>query len=42
VFLVALSAFGRTPRPDEAHATSIVRKLWEPPQAVPTGAVLEK
>jgi hypothetical protein len=30
VFLVALSAYGRKPRPAEAQATTTVRELWEP------------
>jgi hypothetical protein len=29
-FLLALSSYGRKPRPDEAHATDIVRRLWDP------------
>ena len=30
VFLLGLSAYGRTPRADETHATGTVRQLWEP------------
>ena len=30
VFLLALGAFGRSPRPAEAHANDIVRQAWEP------------
>ena len=33
-FLLALSAYGRTPRPIEAHADAVVRQAWEPPAAV--------
>jgi hypothetical protein len=29
-FLLGLSAYGRTPRPDEARATGTVHLLWEP------------
>jgi hypothetical protein len=29
-FLLALSSYGRKPRADEAHATDIVRRLWDP------------
>ena len=30
LFLLALGAFGRTPRPSEAHAAAAVRQAWEP------------
>ena len=30
LFLVALGAYGRKPRPDEAQAAATVRALWEP------------
>jgi peptidoglycan/LPS O-acetylase OafA/YrhL len=36
VFLLALSAYGRKPRADEAHATATVRQLWDPPEGAPT------
>jgi hypothetical protein len=29
-FLLALSAYGRTPRPAETHAGTAVRQMWEP------------
>jgi hypothetical protein len=30
VFLLALGAYGRSPRPAEDHANDIVRQAWEP------------
>jgi hypothetical protein len=30
VFLLALGSYGRSPRPEEAHANDIVRQTWEP------------
>jgi hypothetical protein len=35
LFLVPLSAYGRAPRPEEAHATAIVRAMWDPPRGAP-------
>jgi hypothetical protein len=32
IFVVALGAFGRAPRPAEDHATAVVRAAWEPPK----------
>jgi len=32
VFFVALGAYGRKPRADEAHAAALVRQTWEPPR----------
>jgi len=32
VFLLALGAYGRKPRPTEAHADAVVRGAWEPPR----------
>jgi hypothetical protein len=32
VFLLGLGAYGRQPRPIEAHADAVVRRAWEPPR----------
>jgi hypothetical protein len=32
VFLFALSAYGRKPNASEAHASTVVRQMWEPPR----------
>jgi hypothetical protein len=37
VFLLAVSAYGRKPRPVEAQATATVEELWDPPSGVPGG-----
>ncbi|HEY6475911.1 MAG TPA: hypothetical protein VI456_04970 [Polyangia bacterium] len=34
-FLLALSAYGRAPRAEEARAAATVRALWSPPRAAP-------
>ena len=31
-FFLGLGAYGRTPRPIEAHADAVVRQAWEPPR----------
>jgi hypothetical protein len=31
-FLLALSTYGRKPRPEETHAGTVVRQMWEPPR----------
>ena len=35
LFLLPLSAYGRAPRAEEAHATALVRSMWEPARGAP-------